>query len=694
MNQLHKESSPYLLQHAHNPVHWYAWRPEAFEAAKREDKPILVSIGYSTCHWCHVMERESFEDKDTADLMNEHFICIKVDREERPDVDAIYMDACQIMTGSGGWPLNCFLTPDGKPFYAGTYYPPRPAYGRPSWSQLLLHLNQIWQQQRDVALDQAEKLSQRIQNSDNAMINNALSPDQDQEILSEKIFERLKEQFDWQEGGFGGAPKFPSSMSLYWLLHYASKARRPEALEHVRLSIRKMIRGGIYDQIGGGWARYATDRAWMIPHFEKMLYDNALLLSLLSEAVKSADDDPVFREECLRAMHQTHHWLQREMMHPAGGFYAALDADSEGVEGKYYVWQKAEMEQILGDQAEFFTDYYGVTATGNWEETNILHRPHEDESFARYHQLSAAQLAQRIMDGNRRLLEVRSKRIPPGLDDKIILGWNALMVTAAARAFHSSGDEAWRFMALNTLKFIKENFHHHPADADTLSGRPVRLYHVWKNGKGQFDAYLDDYAWLIEALIECWNLDFNPEYLLWAGALTDWVIQEYSDDETGLFFYTSRHQTDIVVRKKDLYDNATPSGNSTMQQNLYRLGLLCWREDWTARAERMFAAVSGSVGKFPQAFGRWALAAFQQETPSAEIAIVGTHAIEWALMIQKKHLKPHDVIAASLEPDDRIALLAEKTAGEHHETLIYLCQNHACLAPVKSINDFWDLYHS
>jgi uncharacterized protein YyaL (SSP411 family) len=363
MNRLQHESSPYLLQHAHNPVDWYAWKPEAFERARAEQKPILVSIGYSTCHWCHVMERESFENEDVAAFMNEHFINIKVDREERPDVDAIYMEACQLLTGSGGWPLNCFLTPDAKPFYAGTYFPPRSMHNRPGWLQLLEHLANVWETKRDTAIDQAERLLTNIERNDGIFINSQALQGSNLSATSapnaQTMFAKMRAQFDHSEGGFGGAPKFPSTMAFQWLLNWYHFSGNPEALEHALFSLDKMARGGIYDQIGGGFARYATDREWLIPHFEKMLYDNALLVSVLSEAYKivESSQQPSAKDQWATIIQQTLDYIASEMTNSEGGFYSAQDADSEGVEGKFFVWDKSEIEAILGEEAGLFANF-------------------------------------------------------------------------------------------------------------------------------------------------------------------------------------------------------------------------------------------------------------------------------------------------------------------------------------------------
>ncbi len=677
MNHLKFESSPYLLQHAHNPVDWYAWKPEAFERARAEQKPILVSIGYSTCHWCHVMERESFENEDIAMFMNEHFINIKVDREERPDVDAIYMEACQLLTGGGGWPLNCFLTPDAKPFYAGTYFPPRPAYNRPSWLQLLQHLSNIWETQRSTAIDQAEKLLTNIRRNDSIFIqappSNPSNPQQ--------IFNRIQAQFDPAEGGFGGAPKFPSSMALQWLLQWHYFSGNPEALQHALFSLDKMTRGGIYDQIGGGFARYATDRAWLVPHFEKMLYDNALLVSLLSEAFKlgTSGQNTGLNDQWSRVIQQTLRYIDREMTTAEGGFYSAQDADSEGVEGKFYVWEKSEIEEALGDDAQVFCAFYGVSDTGNWEETNILWRPYTYESFADTHNLEIKALRDRLEASAEKLLQLRSKRIWPGLDDKILLGWNALMCSGYAAAFTALGQEAYRDAAIKNLEFLSKNFQN-PSNP----GVPT----PWRHSISQPFAFLDDYAYLISALIDVYQISFETRYLQLAGECTDYVCKQFYDSDSGMFFYTDVAQEDILFRKKDLYDNATPSGNSTMLLNLQRLGILLDRAEWREAATGMLASIQATLEKYPLSFQRWATAMLNETYPILEIAVVGENALEKALEIQRGFL-PNMVITASRQPTDSLPLLAGKPAST--EALIYVCRDFACQKPVSTLEEFWAL---
>lgn len=690
MNRLQHEISPYLLQHAHNPVDWYAWRSEAFERAQIEQKPILVSIGYSTCHWCHVMERESFEDPDVAALMNEHFICIKVDREERPDVDAIYMEACQILTGGGGWPLNCFLTPDGKPFYAGTYFPPRPAHNRPSWPQLLHHLASIWAEKRDVALDQAEKLMGHIRRNDDVLVAAQPSPLTPQPAHSNFdpaiLYAQMRDRFDPEEGGFGGAPKFPSTMAIQFLLNFHWYSGNTEALQHALLSLDKMIHGGIYDQIGGGFARYATDREWLVPHFEKMLYDNALLVTVLSEAYKllktqeSAPNSLSPRSQIphpqialySETIEETLAYIAREMTSPEGGFYSAQDADSEGVEGKFYVWEKAEVQQALGDDADLFCAFYDVTEHGNWEEKNILWRLETYEKFAQGIQREPSWLKAKLQECREKLFAVRTQRIRPGLDDKILLSWNALMASAYASAFTALGHEAYRQAAVRNVDFLLKNYTTSPQ---------LGL----KHSLSQADAFLEDYAYLIAALVDVYQITFDTHYLHLAGQYTDHVRSAFYDPDSSLFFFTAEGQSDIVLRKKDLYDNATPSGNSTMVHNLQRLGILLDRPDWRTLASEMLHRMRATVERFPLSFERWATAMLNEAYPAHEIAVIGNNAHEKALALQQEFL-PNKVVAASEAETHALPLLEGKLGDA--DALIYVCQNFACQRPIRTIQEF------
>jgi uncharacterized protein len=673
MNQLQHETSPYLLQHAHNPVDWYAWKPEAFERAQREQKPILVSIGYSTCHWCHVMERESFENEAVAAIMNRFFINIKVDREERPDVDAIYMEACQILTRGGGWPLNCFLTPEGKPFYAGTYFPPKAAYNRPSWTDLLAHLADIWENKRDTALEQAERLTGYLRKDAPPIVQGPEFVSKQPDIKG--ILTQIKSQFDPAAGGFGGAPKFPSSMAIQLLLEGFGVYRDPEALEQALFSLEKMICGGIYDQIGGGFSRYATDREWLVPHFEKMLYDNALLVGVLADAYKLVSDDNqglkafkqqyagIFRE----TIEETLAYIAREMTSPDGGFYAAQDADSEGVEGKFYVWDKSEIVEILGADAPDFCAYYDVTESGNWEEKNILNRPRNPGQ----HTMFKVQ--------RQKLLEKRSNRIWPLLDTKTLLDWNALMTTAHCKAFTALGHEAYQEAAIRNIAYIKGHLCMPSGEKDHLP--------LLKHSIAQPYAFLDDYAFFIAALTDVYEITFDEAYLRLAEQYAGFVLQEFADEENPLFFFAGKSQNDILLRKKDLYDNATPAGNSIMLHNLQRLGWMMDRADWREKAGQMMEAMQPSVEKFPLSFANWAAALLHDTIPPAEIAIVGADAPEKAISLQTAFL-PNKIIAASREENNKIPLLAGKSGGA--KSMIYLCRNFACQKPFVSLDEFWE----
>ena len=701
MNNLIHETSPYLLQHAHNPVNWYAWKPEAFERAKAENKPILVSIGYSTCHWCHVMERESFENEETAAMMNAHFINIKVDREERPDVDQIYMEACQIISGGGGWPLNCFLTPDGRPYFAGTYYPPQEAHGRPSWRQVLHNMSNAFHNKHDIVEQQANQMMDIIKNSDKNYIKSPISIDlspinTEGSVftmgLLDNIFYSLRQRFDSVEGGFGGAPKFPGTMCIQYLLEYYFYSKNPEALAHAELSLTKMIQGGIYDQIGGGFARYATDREWLIPHFEKMLYDNALLINELCDAYKMTKKD-IYRE----TIEETLAFVEREMQAPATqapqppkgesieifpfgglgghGFYSAYDADSEGVEGKFYVWDKAEIEDVLREDAPLFCAFYDVTEEGNWEEKNILWRHKSYEEFANLKKLDIHFLKKKIKESSDKLFKIRDLRIKPGLDDKILLSWNAMMISAYARAYEALGHSHYKAIAVDNLKFILKNF-----KKDNDKG----LYHTYKNGITQYDAFLEDYALLIEALTDVYSISFNQKYLYLASEYTDYVIEHFFDKEDNLFYFTSENQKDIPLRKKDLYDNATPSANSTMAKNLMRLGIIFDNDRYKTLSMNMLRSVLEVVERYPSSFAKWASVVLSAVKPPYEIAIVGKDSFEKAPEVNSMFL-PNKIVMASVEEDEKLPLLRGRQVAD--DTYIYVCQNYTCQLPVKTVEE-------
>ena len=674
MNHLIHESSPYLLQHAHNPVDWYAWSPEALEKSRVENKPILLSIGYSTCHWCHVMERESFENQEVAAFMNRHFVNIKVDREERPDLDRIYMEACQLISGSGGWPLNCFLMPDGRPFFAGTYFPPTPAHGRPSWQQVLQNIYAAFSQRPDVVEDQAARLTNYIRNSDNNLINKELL-EKSEHIFSEqeveKIYRRLEERFDLEDGGFGDAPKFPATMSLHFLLAYYERSRVAAARDHALFSIDKMIFGGIYDHLGGGFARYTTDKEWKIPHFEKMLYDNALLLTLLASAYKLS---PELRYK--ETIEQTISFLENELKHSDGGYFSAIDADSEGEEGRFYVWQKEEIDALLGDDSELFCDFYNVTKCGNWEQKNIIFSNSDFEKYLQKNTPIDSRVAkQKLLEAKKLLLAHRNLRKRPSLDDKILLGWNALLCSAFCGVASALSDKNYSEKATQLLLFLTQKF------GNGENG----YFHGYKNGVGKQAAFLDDYAFLIAAMLDVYELNFDAQWIDKAASLTRFVQQNFLDEKKSLFFFTNSAQSDILLKQKDLYDSATPSGNSTMAKNLQRLAVLTGEKSCADQATQMLMAVKDSVLKYAPSFARWAEAVLWEVFPPTEIAVTGTDAKEIAAEINT-FFAPNKVIMAASQPSDaRFPLLEAKDFGT---TAIYVCRNFACEVPVFSVAEY------
>ena len=673
-NRLAQESSPYLLQHAHNPVDWFAWGDEAFQKAKAEDKPILVSIGYAACHWCHVMERESFEDEATAALMNEHFVNIKVDREERPDVDHIYMDAVQAISGSGGWPLNVFLTPEGKPFYGGTYFPPRRAFNRSSWTEVLQAIAQTYKEGREKIETDAETLTQHLHQA------NAFgAPSGNVSFDAAKIDSAAKailKQADREWGGFGAAPKFPQTFTINFLLRYAHGTGNEDAKTQALLSLDKMAQGGLYDQAGGGFARYSTDQEWLAPHFEKMLYDNALLVQSFAEAYQFTGN-----ETYKQVIDETLQFVERELLHDAGGFYSALDADSEGEEGKFYVWTFEKVQELLGKDAPLFCQYFDITPDGNWEGKNILFVKTPLADFAQQQGVDMDFLQHLICRGKEKLMQERSHRVRPQLDDKILLGWNALMNTAYSKAYAATGNAHYKEMALRNMAFL---LHHFKADETTL-------YHTWKGGTAKYPAFLDDYSYLIAALIALAQITGDATWLQKAAFYTGVVLSGFSDMETPLFYFTHVSQTDVLIRKKEVYDGATPSGNAVMARNLFHLSILLDRPDWRARAEEMLAALGNLALKYPTSFGVWLHLILEIGQGTAEIAIVGEN---WeAYLKDVLHLYiPHKVVVASNTENLDLPLLRERKPG--HNTLIYLCRNYACQQPVRTLAEFKSLIGS
>lgn len=670
-NRLSTETSPYLLQHAHNPVDWYPWGEEALAKAREEDKPILVSIGYSSCHWCHVMERESFEDADTARLMNTHFVNIKIDREERPDLDHIYMDAVQAMTGSGGWPLNVFLTPSLKPFYGGTYFPPVAFHNRPSWKDVLFGVARAYQEKRDDVEQQATELVAHLLNA------NAFGSSRSgstgplfNRTQADLLLDNLLKQADLQWGGFGRAPKFPQTFAIRYLLQYAYRYNHEEALQQACISLDKMVQGGIYDHIGGGFARYSTDTEWLVPHFEKMLYDNALLIIVLSEAFQLTG-----HEHYKTCIHETMAFVQREMMSEEFGFYSAIDADSEGVEGKFYTWTLQEVQHILKEDAELFCRFYDITEQGNWEHVSIPWIKDPLAAFCSRHGLNPAEVAEKLDKGRRQLLEARSARIRPLLDDKILLGWNALMNMACSYAFMATGEEEYRSLAVKNMEFLQHSFR-----------KDDSWLHTYKNGEARIVAFSDDYAWLIQSLIHLQEITSDTGYLLQASEVMEEAIRLFGDDESGLFYYTHANANDIIVRKKELYDGAVPSGNSFMAWNLHYLGVALNKPGWISRAAQMLAGVEQAVVRYPVSFGYWAHTLLNLLGGIKELVVLGPGFQKERDEILRMYLPGKILQAAAVSSPDFPLLHGKKTLEDH--SLFYICENYSCQKPAESILEF------
>ena len=674
-NRLINETSPYLLQHAHNPVEWFPWGEEALEKAKQEDKIILVSIGYSACHWCHVMERESFENETVAKLMNDHFVNIKVDREERPDLDHIYMDAVQAIAGNGGWPLNVFLTPQAKPFYGGTYFPPQKAYNRSSWTDVLNSILQAWKERKNEIEAQAENLTDHLlkANSFGALVN-PMDSNNDQQLATieqcDQMFTTIMKTADTQWGGFGKAPKFPQTFTIQYLLRYHYFTDNKEALQQALLSIDKMLMGGIYDHIAGGLARYSTDEEWLAPHFEKMLYDNALLINILCDAYQITAD-----KKYADAIRKTIAFVKTELMSSEGGFYAALDADSEGEEGKYYVWQKNEVDTILGENAELFCAFFDISEQGNWEEKNILRNLQSIEEFTTTRGLEKALFEKNIQQCLHQLSIQRSNRIKPSLDDKIILGWNALMLQSIAKAAVVLAEPTYHKMAETNFYFLQSRF--------TPAENGLQLMHTYKNGISKYLAFLDDYAYLIAALLQLYKTNFSENYLLMAFDYCNYVIENFSDEESCFFYFTHQDQTDVIVRKKEIYDGATPSGNSVMAENLLQLSIIFDNAQWRERANQMIKIVSSSTLKYPGSFGKWASLLLFQVIGVNEIVVIGKNNKDISNDILLKYV-PNVVMMSSEKGNESFPLLAAKPSGQSDH--IFLCKNYSCLAPFLSTN--------
>ncbi|MEM7114975.1 MAG: thioredoxin domain-containing protein [Chloroflexota bacterium] len=667
-NFLADETSPYLLQHVDNPVEWYPWGEMALARAKAEDKPILLSIGYAACHWCHVMAHESFEDEETAVLMNRHFINIKVDREERPDLDQIYMSAVVALTGQGGWPMTVVLTPDGEPFFGGTYYPPTPRYGMPSFQQVLTSIANAWETRRDEIDESASKIAGHLRAG--------FSLQGDGEQLDSKLIEQalngVLNSFDAQLGGFGQAPKFPQPMTIEFLLRTYLQHGQPEQMLHMaEHTLTMMAHGGMYDQIGGGFARYSTDNQWLVPHFEKMLYDNALLARVYLHAWQITGK-PLYR----RVVEETLDFVVQELRHEDGGFYSSYDADSEGVEGKFYVWDASEVRSLLGDEAALFMRYYDISERGNWEGHNIPNIKEAPEAVAAAFELDLAEMEAKLKASRQILYDVRARRVWPGLDDKVLTAWNGLMMAAFAEAGRALQRPDYTEMAVRNAMFLRKE----------MRQPNGRLLRTWKSGSlAKYNAYLEDYAYLADGLLAVYHTTFDERWFSWAKELADLMLEHFLDEADGGFFDTSDDHEQLIHRPKDLQDNAVPSGNAVAVQVLLRLGLYTGNGRYWDVAEQALCSLYEPMAKYPTGFAHWLTAAtFVMGNPQ-EVAIVGDHGFEDTeamIDVVFSQYRPNLVVAVG-QRGDIIPLLLERKM-ENDRATAYVCQRFVCQRPVTS----------
>lgn len=663
-NALINETSPYLLQHAHNPVHWMAWGDEALAKAKDENKPLLISIGYSACHWCHVMEHESFENEEVAEIMNANFICVKVDREERPDVDQVYMDAVQLMTGSGGWPLNCFALPDGRPFYGGTYF------GKDQWIQVLNQLSEMYIKEPEKIVEYAVKLTEGLIQMD-AMPLLSIPDKFDFEVL-ETTVSRWKMSFDYNEGGPNHSPKFPMPNNYQFLMAYAHSNKDQDLLDYVDLTLEKMAFGGIYDQLGGGFSRYATDGKWKVPHFEKMLYDNGQMLSLYSQAYQRTKN-PLY----LNVINETAAWIKREMTASDGAFYSALDADSEGEEGKFYVWKKEELESIAGECFDIISDYYNINKVGFWEHDNyILLRKESDSSFAKNHGISEADLRSTIEEFKVKALEARSLRIRPGLDDKCLTSWNALTSKGLIDAYLATGNKDYLDLANKNLAFILSK----QMSADG------RLNHSYKNGRSTINGYLEDYALLIDALLRHYEATLDAQSLIHIKTLLEFVFNNFDRNEAGFFYFKSKLDSELVAKKIELTDNVIPASNSVLATCCFKLGLLLADDDLIELSKGQLAQVEANFTKYPSGYSQWMALYLYYSRPYYEVACVGNDCLKKVSYMQRTYV-PNAVFCGGSN-EGSLPILEDKLV--EGKTFIYVCKHGACQLPVEAPSEALD----
>jgi len=668
MNHLANSTSPYLLQHANNPVDWYPWSPEALQKAKDENKLILVSIGYSACHWCHVMEHESFEDEKVAAVMNEYFVCIKVDREERPDVDQIYMSAVQLMSGRGGWPLNCICLPDQRPIYGGTYF------RKNDWVGLLFNLADFFKNKAAEAEEYAVRLTEGIRQYESVELVKE-QPEYKTDDL-ELIVNNWKKYFDKTEGGLGTAPKFPMPNNWQCLMRYAHLFGDENVAGAVKLTLHKMAFGGIYDHIGGGFARYSVDGRWHVPHFEKMLYDNAQLISLYAEAY-TWNPDPLYQKIADEIISFT----LRELTSPEFGFYSALDADSEGKEGKFYIFAKGEIEEILGDEADLFCIYYHITEDGNWEEeeSNVLFRKESDEALAAKLGLPVAQMLAKIEASRQKIFEARSKRVRPGLDNKILASWNGLMLKGLCDAYRAFDKPEYLDLALKNAGFILDNLVNKKGRLSRIYGSP-KASPTGGDLEGAF-AFLDDYANLADAFIALYEITFNEEWLNHARTLVDIAIEHYYDAANGIFFYTAGDDEQLIARKSEIMDGVTPASNSVMARNLKKLGLLFDNENYREISAQLLRNIVPHLARYGSSYSNWIMLLLEEVAGTYEIAITGENFEETRRETEKNYI-PNKIILGGKKGS--LPLLQDKFGAV---TQIFICKDKTCGLPALNIAD-------
>ena len=663
-NKLINETSPYLLQHAHNPVEWYPWGEDAFERARRENKPVLLSVGYSACHWCHVMAHESFENEEIAKLMNEHFVNIKVDREERPDVDQIYMNAVQMMTHHGGWPMTVFLTPEAVPFYGGTYFPPQDRYNMPGFPRVLIGVAEAYRDRQDDIRETGASLVSELQR---LSVTSGSDQPVEQELL-DAAYAGMIRTYDATNGGFGGAPKFPPAMALEFLLRTHVRTGNQDALEMVRHTCQKMANGGMYDQLGGGFHRYSTDARWLVPHFEKMLYDNALLSRLYLHYFQ-VSQEPLARQTVEGILD----YVLREMTDASGGFYSTQDADSEGHEGKFFVWDIEEIRSTLGERdATLFCSYYNITPSGNFEGKNIPNVTHTAEQVAQEHEVSLSELQASLSESTRKLFELRERRVKPDRDEKVLTAWNGLMMASFAEAGVVLDRADYTDAARRNAEFVLSNLR-----------KDGTLLRTWKAGVAKFNGYLEDYSFLIEGLVTLFETTGEFRWLTEAQTLTERMIEEFWDEQNGGFFFTGKSHENLIVRSKDYFDNATPSGNSVAAIALLRLATLTGKENYRNLSIAVLREIGETARRYPSGFG-YALSAvdFLLSTPK-EIAIVGKDRGDIGPLLREawKRYLPNKVVAPGFG-DENIPLLENRPLQNGRATA-YVCVHYACQQPVN-----------